>query len=171
MASYDKDTVTVITATAGAAFGLLGTFLGILNTWRAFDRDRVRLRVRPVWYFRNDGVQTIHTLGIEITNLSYVAVTVSQVGFTLRQRDKVFTFIAAIPSGGHLPQRMEPRTSITTVAPLGTDHCPPMRDVRRAFAQTACGCRFTGTSPALRGVVHEARSTGTKNGPQRKDNA
>ena len=72
--------LTLITAIAGLVFGVTGAVLGILNTWRAFDRDRVRLRVSPIWFFRNDGVQTVHTLGVDVTNLSFFPVTVTSVG-------------------------------------------------------------------------------------------
>ena len=30
-----------------AALGMVGTILGIFNTWRSFRKDRVRLRVKP----------------------------------------------------------------------------------------------------------------------------
>jgi|ERR1039458_5152224 hypothetical protein len=152
--------LTLITAIAGLVFGVVGAVLGIINTWRAFDRERVRLKVSPVWYFRSDGVQTAHTLGVEITNLSFFPVTISSVGFKLSD-GQMFTFLTSLPSGGYLPQRMESRTSLTAVAPLRTENNPAMKDVISAYAQTACGCVFMGDSPALRGVVNEARSAGT----------
>ena len=152
---------TLITAIAGLVFGVVGAVLGVINTWRAFDRDRVKLKVRPIWFFRNDGVQTIHTLGVEVTNLSTFPVTVSSVGFKLPD-EKLFTFLTSLPAGGYLPQRMEARTSLTAVAPLGTEKNPAIKDVLSAYAQTACGCMFTGDSPALRGVVSEARSARSK---------
>ena len=151
----DKDTVTLIAAIAGTAFGLVGMVLGIINSWRAISRDRVKLLIRPVWIlFANES----HSLGIEIINRSYLPVTVTQVGFTLRNSDKIFIFI---PMRGtcQLPQRMEPRTSFTAIAPFGTENEPTMRDVRYAFAKTACECRFFGTNRALRGVIKKARST------------
>jgi hypothetical protein len=150
--------ITLITAIAGLAFGFLGAVLGIINTWRAFDRDRVRLRVKPVWTVFQGGT---HTLSIEVINHSYIPVTVTQVGFTLRDRDKVFIFLPIQP-GDSIPKRLEPRTSLTALAPFGTENAPSMIDVRRAFAKTACGCRFTGTSPALRGVVAQARTAGAQ---------
>src|ERR1039458_5149721 len=95
--------LTLITAIAGLVFGVTGAVLGILNTWRAFDRDRVRLRVSPIWFFRNDGVQTVHTLGVDVTNLSFFPVTVTSVGFTLSD-GQLFTFLTSLPTGGYLPQ-------------------------------------------------------------------
>jgi len=35
-----KDALTLVLASIGAV-------LGVMNTWRAFDRDRLKLRVRP----------------------------------------------------------------------------------------------------------------------------
>lgn len=152
----DKDSITLITAISGAALGLLGAVLGVVNTWRAFDRDRIRLKITPVWIIVPDRP---NTLGIVIINQSYIAVTVSEVGFRLRDRSKRFVYIAKIPGVGHLPQRMEPRTEITAFAPPGTENDEPMRDVRCAYAKTACGRSFTGNSPALREVVATARKT------------
>src|SRR3546814_11210717 len=64
----------------------LGAFLGVMNTWQAINRDRVRLRVRPL------SVMAIATgdqgYGIEVVNLSSFPVTVEEVGFTLNRSEE-----------------------------------------------------------------------------------
>jgi hypothetical protein len=139
--------ITLITAIAGLAFGLVGAVLGILNTWRAFDRDRIRVRVVPVALIYENGADGF---GIEVTNLSYFPVTVSGLGFTVRGHDERLTFLPSDIRGCQLPQRMEPRTSFTAILPVRTGDHPKWSFVHRAYADTACGRRFTGTSGALR---------------------
>lgn len=116
-----RDEITLIIAVAGAAFGLTGAVLGILNTWRAFDRDRVRLTVRPVWLMFEDRDPGV---GMVVTNLSYFPVTVTGLGFTVRgHRDERLTFIPSDIRGCRLPERMEARTSFTAILPIRTtDH-------------------------------------------------
>jgi len=148
------DKLTFITAVFGSVFGVLGATLGIINTWRAFDRDRVRLIVRPLWMlFPNK----THTLCIEVINKGYVPVTVTQVGLTMRDKQKSFIFDVVQP-GDSLPKRLEPRTAVTFVAPSGTENDPRFSEVRAAFARTACECRFIGTSAALRAAISNARA-------------
>lgn len=77
-----KDTLTVIIALFGAGTGLAGLALSIVNTWRLFDRDRVRLKVA---LFGNIVAlptgQMIHTLSVTVINSSYLPVTVQQIAF------------------------------------------------------------------------------------------
>jgi hypothetical protein len=134
---------------------LLGAVLGIINTWRSFDRDRIRVKVTPTWSIFQDGQWC---LSIEIINLGYVPITISQVGYTLRTKKARYIFLPRLQNGGFLPQRMEPRTSFTAIAPFGAENDEAMRDVRRAFAQTACNRTFTGNSPALRAHVKTSRA-------------
>jgi hypothetical protein len=136
---------------------LIGAGLGILNTWRSFYQDRIRLKIIPQWTLFQDGR---HTLCIEVINIGYVAVTVSQVGFRLRDRKQVFIFIPMPRPGSELPKRLEPRASFTVLAPFGTDEHESMRGVNAAFAKTACLRIFTGNSDALRGVVTKSRAAG-----------
>jgi hypothetical protein len=148
--------ITLITAIAGLVFGFLGAVLGFINTWRAISRDRVRLRIRPTWMIYPHGEPC---LGIEVTNVGYIAATVSEVGITVSGGMK-FVILPEIPLGSSLPQRMEPRTSITVVARPGTENAPPLKDGLRAYARTACGLMVTGTSPMLREIIDKARLAG-----------
>lgn len=139
--------ITLITAIAGLVFGLLGAVLGVINTWRAFDRDRVRVKVVPVFVFneRND-----QWLGVELTNLSYFPVTITSVGFLKARSDDYMPFLAPELQGCRLPERMEARTRFTAFIPMAACQHPNFATINRGYADTACGRRFTGTSGALR---------------------
>src|ERR1035437_252288 len=129
--------ITLITAIAGLVFGVVGAVLGFINTWRAFDRDRVRLLVVPRGFVTSTGETGIC---FDITNLSYIAVTLSQVGIELRDPpEHFFAFIPRFMDDTRLPYRMEARTSVTVFMPPGADHAPQLRHAARGFAQSACG--------------------------------
>ena len=145
--------ITLITAIAGLMFGFLGAVLGVINTWRTITHDRLRVSVNPVSRIRADTREEIG-FGIEVTNLSRVPVTIQMVGFDTIDKGIFLTW--ADISGVQFPQRMEPRTSFTAILPIRTEHDGWSRIVC-AFAQTACGQRFTGTSPVLKAKIASAR--------------
>ncbi len=144
--------IALITAIAGLAFGFLGSVLGIINTWRAISRDRIKISVLPVWIFSQHGVEG---MGIEITNLSFMPVTISHVGFTVPNSDEHMPILDGIFGGGKLPQRMEGRTQITAFVSAAAYEHPNFSKVHKAYADTACGMRFTGTSKTLRGQMRK----------------
>lgn len=137
---------------------ITGAVLGVLNTWRAFDRDRIRLRVVPTLFFASNGESG---LCFDIINLSHLPVTLHQVGIELRHpRGHTFAFVPRLTVGGGLPHRMEARTSVTVFMPPGADRDPALREAWRVFAKTACGRAFYGTSPAFRFHIAKLRDTG-----------
>ena len=92
------EAVTLTTAITGAACGVVGAVLGIINTWSLASRNRLRLRVRPyfavVQRMRNGNYVGIARhfgepfpddvaphLCVEVVNLSSFPVTISEVGF------------------------------------------------------------------------------------------
>jgi hypothetical protein len=153
--ALDKDSITLITAIAGVSFGLLGAVLGVVNTWRAIDRDRIRIRVEPAFFIRTDGIVKMDGYRLIITNLSYIPVTITQVGFTMRHGKDLLTFVSPIDCT--LPQRMEARTRLTASIPKPDS--PDFLDIRCAYADTACGKRFTGNCRAfLRELKRSAAS-------------
>lgn len=138
-----KDAVTLVIASVGAV-------LGVLNTWRAFDRDRPKLRVRPKQAIPVGAVPDPRTrLCLDITNLSNFPLTVSEVGVLYRGTKAR----GAVPSpvvfdGGSFPRRLEPRTSFTVYFhPDAFAHIP--HRARCAYATTDCGLTFKGRGPAL----------------------
>jgi hypothetical protein len=148
--------ITLITAIAGLAFGFLGAVLGVINTCRAISRDRIKIGVLPVWIFSQHGIEG---MGIEITNLSFMPVTVSHVGFTVRGSDEHMPILDGVFGGGRFPQRMEPRTQITAFVSAAAYEHSNFARVHKAYVDTACGKRFTGTSKTLRGQIRKMAST------------
>jgi hypothetical protein len=136
---------------------ILGAILGILNTWQAMRRDRLRLRVRPLNTVRMDAEGM--GFAIEVTNLSMFAVTVEEVGFSLGSPAAKGTR-GVVPNpqiidGGGWPRRLESRSSVT----LYFDRPPDpqfRRSIRRAYAKTACGEYAYGSTPALRQLRDES---------------
>jgi hypothetical protein len=93
--------------------------------------------------------------------LSFVPVTITHVGFTVRDSTDHMAFLSSDLTGCRLPERMEARTRFTAYIPLGACNHPNFARVARAYADTACGRRFTGVSKAL-GQYVERRRTGTQ---------
>jgi hypothetical protein len=133
------------------SIALLGAALGLINLWRAIDRDRINLRVRPLGYMDSLGHSGVC---IEVINLSFFPVTITQVGFDL-PGGKIFIHARLQQE---LPKRRESRAAFTAYLPAGVEQNPVFGDVRRAFAKTACGCRFAVTSDSLRSFVKAARA-------------
>jgi hypothetical protein len=135
------ENITLITAIAGLVFGLLRAILGVMNTWKAFDRDRIRLRVKPVFFIRTDGVVQMGGYRLVITNLSFFPITVKQVGFITKDPNVLSSFFRPIDCT--LPQRMEARSAFTASIPEPDGES--FLGIRAAYADTACGKRFTGS--------------------------
>lgn len=130
------------------ALALLGAVLGIINTWQALDKTRVKLRVRPKHAIPFGGMDERLTFCIEVTNLSAFAVTIEEARVSLKGSDNrlAYTNPVLIDDGGW-PRRLEPRTAVTIYghAPSKNGH-----SLKCAYATTACGVTREGTSPAFR---------------------
>jgi hypothetical protein len=147
--------ITLITAISGLVFGFLGAVLGVINTWRAVAHDKLRIKVTPVSTLDARTREEIG-FGIEVVNLSHIPVTITMVGLLTTDDDSMFLTFSNI-TGCQLPQRMEPRTSFTAVLPISINHDGWSR-IDEAFANTACGRRFTGTSRTLKAKIARARA-------------
>ncbi|WP_208668022.1 hypothetical protein [Pseudomonas arsenicoxydans] len=130
------------------ALALLGAVLGVINTWHALDKSRVKLRIRPKHAIPFGGTDARLNFCIEITNLSAFAVTVEEAGVALDSPDKrlAYTSPVLIDEGGW-PRRLEPRTSVTIYG-----QAPSTNGLRLkcTYATTSCGVTKEGTSPAFR---------------------
>lgn len=143
-----KDVVTFSIASIGAV-------LGIINTWRAVDRDRPKLRVIPAHAIPVGGADPRLTFCIGVVNLSVVPLTVREVGVFYRGTNKRGTILLPVMAdGGTLPRRLEPRTSISIYAEAKSIGLAGHR-IRSAYAMTACDLTFEGTSPALAQIARE----------------
>lgn len=161
---------------------LTGAVLGVINTWRSMRRDRVRLRVVPVWESRriqkaNGAMLSLASdvegslqdpegrLGVRVTNLGFVEVTLVSVGFARSgivarhfagglQRDAIAgDFYGEV----QLPTRLQSRESITIWASsVGAALDARLKGVNRVYAHTACGLDAFGASALLRRLRAEA---------------
>lgn len=131
------------------AIAVLGAVLGVINTWHALDRTRVKLRVRPKHAIPVGGFDPRLTFCIEVTNLSAFAVTVEETGVLYKGSDSRGAYTQPILiDGGSWPRRLESRSSVTVYGQ------PPRSQeghvLKCAYARTACGVVRKGTSPAFK---------------------
>lgn len=133
------------------AIAFLGAALGVINTWTALDKNRLKLRVVPQHAIPVGGAPSHVNFCISVTNMSSFAVTVDDVGVFYRGTEERASFISPIlADGGPWPRRLEPRTSVTVYGERPRPH--QGRKIRTAYARTACGATTVGSSPALRQI-------------------
>lgn len=130
---------------------LLGAVLGVINTWRNIDRDRVKLVVKPAHAIPVGAMEHTHPhieFSIEVVNLSVFPITVSEVGFLHRgMHSRAAVMQPVTLDGPTTPRKLEPRESASfyMAKPEPRDDHP----LKCAYAKTSCGRTFTGKSPAL----------------------
>jgi len=140
---------------ATLAIAAVGAVLGVINTWRAVDQNRVKLKVVPAHAIPYGGAPQNLRFCIEVTNLSQVAVTVAEVGFLFHGTDKHASIVSPVfGDHGPWPRRLEPRSSVTIYSEL--PRSSNGHKIRCAFARTQCGRIKTGSSPALRQIANAA---------------
>ena len=146
-----KDAVTLSLASIGAV-------LGVLNTWRAYDRDRPRLRVIPKHAIPVGGADPRLTFCIEVINLSTFPLTVAEVGLLYHgTKQRAAIVYPALADGGGWPRRLEARSAVTAyLSGEGLD--ARTHRIRCAYAKTDCGLTFEGTTPALRQLAGQGRT-------------
>lgn len=161
------ETVTLATAIIGAACGICGTVLGVVNTWSQVSRNRVRLRVVPKMAFMVGGrivagtkatnqlrelvsSQTPSRWCIEVVNLSTFAVTISEVGFAKSNGLRHVLVPAEVSNGRSWPARLEPREAVMLYAQIGETPAPQVMRRPYAYAETDCGVLRFGTSPIFK---------------------
>ena len=143
--------VTLIEAIT-LSIAILGAVLGVINTWHALDRSRVKLKVLPAHAIPVGGADPRLKFCIGVTNLSAFPVTISEVGILYEGTNKRGVFIEPfLADGGPWPRRLEPRSSVTVYGQV-PDSTPDLR-IRCAYATTECGHTKKGNSPALRQIA------------------
>lgn len=142
------------------SIAVLGAVLGVLNTWRNIDRDRVKLQVIPKQAIPVGNMPDKRTrLCIDVTNFSTFPLTITEVGvlyFGTKERGAIFNPI--IIDGGGFPRKLEPRTSFSAyLHPEALERVNGKR-VKCAYAKTDCGVTVKGSSPALKQMVNAANA-------------
>lgn len=149
----NKYNIILITAIIGAVCGLLGAVLGIINTWNYIRRNKIRLKIIPIHVILPGSTNI--DFGIEVVNLSEFAVTITDVGFVLKNKDKAT--LAPVESLDHpkkLPIRLEPRTSYKKCFSKSVIDTGGIK-IKSSYANTECGETITGTSGALEQLSKE----------------
>ncbi len=158
---FDSLDKAMILGAIGAFFGAIGTILGIINTWNSLSKNRVRLKVTPKFaYPVGPGFNNkIRLVSIEVVNSSSFAVTISEIGFLLRDKKTRLAFVRPIIiDGGNFPRRLEPRSSFTVYADPNSVAIEGLAQVECAYASTDCEKTQRGTSEALSILVSEAQA-------------
>lgn len=137
------------------SIALLGAVLGLMNTWRNFDRDRVKLQVIPkqaiaVGAMEHQSIQFC----IDVTNFSTFPLTITEVGVLYYGTSSRGAFVEPIIiDGGSFPRKLQPRTSFSAYFKQGVLLDREGHSVRCVYAKTDCGVTVTGNSPALRQLI------------------
>jgi hypothetical protein len=134
------------------SIALLGAVLGIINTWKSIDRDRLKLKVIPkhaipVGNFIDPQIRFC----IEVINLSTFPVTITEVGVLYQDTNvRGASVNPIIIDGGPFPRRLEPRTSFTAYLRADIFQNEHGYKIKCAYAVTDCGDQIKGNSPALK---------------------
>lgn len=138
------------------ALAVLGAALGIINTWHAIDRTRVKLKVVPAHAIPVGGANPNIAFCVEVTNLSAFGVTVYDVGVLYKGTDRRSSITNPVTAdGGPWPRRLEPRSSITLYSERPRAVVNGNR-MKCAYAKTQCGHVEKGTSGAFKQIAREA---------------
>jgi len=134
------------------AIAILGAVLGIINTWRNINKDRVKLKVTPKYVFFNDGRD--NQLSIEIINFSAFSLTITEVGVYYHgSTERAAVIEPHIYDGGSFPRKLEQRNSFSVYLPIGILKAKNNHKVKCVYVTTACGESVRGTSPALKDMI------------------
>lgn len=135
------------------AIAVLGAILGLINTWHAIDKSRVKLRVTPKHAIPVGNMDQRVTFCIDVVNLSSFAVTIDDVGVYYKGSKERGSY-ASSPltfDGGTWPRRLEARSSFTIYGQRPKSN--GMLRLKCAYARTSCGVIRTGTSTAFKQIA------------------
>lgn len=118
---------------------LLGSVLGVINTWRTISRDRINLRVRFVHGFTINAPHLPNKLfGVEVTNLSSFPLTINEVGLFVHGSTDRLAFIPNITLDNKpLPRKLESREQAVIYVPA--ENLRREFSYKSVYATTACG--------------------------------
>jgi hypothetical protein len=151
----NQQSITLITAIIGAVCGVSGAILGIINTCNQLSKNKVRLKVTPIHVIPVGAIENLNiNFGIEVINLSDFPVTISDVGFLLKNKKRATLGpVIGVDQPKELPVRLEPRTSYKKY--FNIDRAGLPKRTKCAYVTTECGELITGTSGALKQKIKE----------------
>jgi hypothetical protein len=133
--------------------GLIGTILGILNLFRAFRQDQVRLKIIPEFIPSNVMVEGVRMekeiFHITVVNLSNFPVTINEVGVVARKQ-RCPALCSSMIKKVTVPFRLESRDPLQLQ--LWNIKFPDgigIQDITAVYAETACGASQKGRNSAI----------------------
>lgn len=138
---------------------IIGAVLGIINTWRDYSKDRINVRVETRGSILADGYgNTQHRLCVEVVNLSFMPVTISQISFTLHgdKKNSFRFFPEFMDNKGKLPRTLEARNSFTAFVPYSAYTKEIIDTLNAPYIETACGKRFKGRGMPVHSAMKDA---------------
>ena len=136
------------------AIAILGAVLGIINTWRNINKDKVKLKVIPKYAIFSDGGKEY--LCIEVINFSTFPLTIKEVGVQYHGTAKRGAVIEPyIYDGGSFPRKLEQRTSFSAYLPIEILKSKNGYKVKCVYAMTDCGEIKKGKSPVLKEMINK----------------
>jgi hypothetical protein len=154
----DLATVTYFQAMT-MAIAAVGAVLGVINTWRAVDQNRVKLKVVPTHAIAVGAANPNIRFCVQVSNLSQFAVTFDDAGVLYHGTKNRCSIVAPIFTDNEAwPRRLESRTSVSIYSQLPFSSTG--RKIKCAYVRTQCGRTKTGTSPALRQIANAAMQRG-----------
>ena len=122
-----------------------GLLLGLFNTWRLWDRDRVKLRLKSTqetWGAALGNPSAVFSIRVE--NSSTFPITIEEAGVVFEKAyAPCISFSQTLEKDGdtwtnELPLRIEPRNSITLTGSVEESEVQKF-EVKYLFVKTACG--------------------------------
>lgn len=124
------------------AIAVLGAVLGVLNAWRNWVHDRLRVRVDVSTAMGIGGTPAIR---INIRNLSRFDVTITHIGLhCIGRKRHMQLWQPMFARGEALPVRLESRASSTVVQALAAMPEEDWLTIECVYVTTACGNEVTG---------------------------
>jgi hypothetical protein len=139
------------------AIAVIGAILGIINTVYAIDKDRVKLKVRPVFGYTFGAPHLKEKyIGIEIINLSTFPVSINQAGFMLEKTTQRAVIPRPLTTQGaiYLPYKLPSREKITLYADYDNIMDDPIL-IKCAYCETECAILVKGKSKAIEQINEE----------------
>ena len=142
-----------ITESITFAIAVLGAVLGVINTWRNINKDRVKLKVIPKYAMITSGEPQ---LCIEVINFSTFPLVITEVGVLYSgTTDRGASINPFIYDGGSFPRKLEQRTSFSAYLSIDILKKNNGHKVKMVYAMTDCGEMVTGKSPALKDMIKQ----------------
>jgi hypothetical protein len=154
---------------------VIGCLLGVFNTWQAWDRSRIKIRVKPQLYTPNGGHELVaqstppddgefqrRGILIEVVNDGEKSVTVGDVGFLCRGSGGNSVSIRNIGffNSVTLPFQLKPCDSIRFILEVNSPTQRELGSLGEAYVTLTTGRMFKGSSAGLEAMARFYRAEG-----------